>query len=488
MVSGEKPADAGFFTSAAVKGMIYSRIYSLSTREMAKNEHIDKLRQLLSRGPARASAIMDALAISQSTLSRLWQSIPDGVVLAAGKARQYALRRQVPGAMTPLPLFCVSEDAAVTVTGNLSALQGGFYVLTHADARSYRLYQGFPWFLSDLRPHGFLGRFEPRRHRDLALPDDIRLWTDEHVLQYLARRSENAAGNLILGHESYARYVLGRSRWRESFIAQDRRAELYPVMARQVMQGDPPGSSAGGEQPKFTAVIERGEQGLVEHVMVKFSPPAGTPGGRRWGDLLVCEHLALAVLARNGIAAATTTILESGERVFLEVVRIDRVGLDGRRPMATFEAFDGELGMLDQRWTAVAHEMARSGKLTKDDVATVAILDLYGALIGNTDRHHGNIAVTWAADGKRRLVEVYDMLPMLYRPTTHGEVIEREWVPHLGTLDLRYLGICYRMALAFWEEVMDDPRVSGEFKTDVACRHVNTLRQLSSGAQSSGVD
>ncbi|NHZ97387.1 type II toxin-antitoxin system HipA family toxin YjjJ [Massilia sp. CCM 8734] len=462
--------------------MIYSRIYSLSAGEMVRNEHIEKLRLLLSRGPAKASAIMDALVISQSTLSRLWQSIPDGVVLGAGKTRQYALQRQVPGARAPLPLFCVSDDATVTVTGNLAPLEGGFYVLAHANARAYRLYQGIPWFLSDLRPHGFLGRFEPRRHRDLGLPDDIRTWTDEHVLQYLARRSENAAGNLILGNESYGRYVLDRSRRCESLIPRARRAELYPVMARQVMQGEPPGSSAGGEQPKFTAMVERSAGDLIEHVMVKFSPPTSTPGGRRWGDLLVCEHLALAVLARNGIAAATTSILESGDRVFLEVVRVDRVGLEGRRPMATFEAFDGELGMLDQRWTAVAHEMERMGKLTEDDVATVAILDLYGALIGNTDRHHGNIALTWTADGKRRLVEAYDMLPMLYRPTAHGEVIEQEWVPHLtARLDLHHFDACCRMALAFWEDVMVDPRISREFKMDVARLHMNALHHLAPG-------
>ncbi|HEX8614279.1 MAG TPA: type II toxin-antitoxin system HipA family toxin YjjJ [Telluria sp.] len=456
---------------------------------MANHEHIDKLRRLLSRGPAKASAIMDALGVSQPTLSRLWQAIPDGVALGAGKARHYALQRPVPGIAAPLPLFCVSENGTVTVTGNLDPLQGGFYVLTHAEKTAYRLYQGMPWFLRDLRPHGFLGRFEPRKHRDLGLPDDIRMWTDEHVLQYLARRSEHAAGNLIAGNESYARYVADRSRMRESLIPQAGRAGLYPAMARQVMQGDPPGSSAGGEQPKFTAVVERSEQGLVEHVMVKFSPPVGTPGGRRWGDLLVCEHLALAVLARNNIAAATTSILESEQRVFLEVVRIDRVGLEGRRPMATFEAFDGELGMLDQAWTAVAQEMGRLGKLDAGDVAKVAVLDLYGALIGNTDRHHGNIAVTWTADGERHLVEAYDMLPMLYRPNAHGEVIEREWVPHLGAwLDLRHLGACCRMALAFWEDVMDDPRISTQFKTDAARQHMNTVHHLAPGAGSNGLD
>lgn len=202
-------------------------------------------------------------------------------------------------------------------------------------------------------------------------------------------------------------------------------------------------------------------------------------GGRRWGDLLVCEHLALAVLARNNIAAATTSILESGERVFLEVVRIDRVGLEGRRPRATFESLDGELGMLDQNWTTVARELGRMGNLPEEDVATVAMLDLYGALIGNTDRHHGNIAVWWTADGKRRLGAAYDMLPMLYRPSAHGEVTKRQWVPNLGArLDLRHLGVCCRMALEFWENVMSDPRISEEFKMDVARPHLNTVCQL----------
>ncbi|MFB9245745.1 type II toxin-antitoxin system HipA family toxin YjjJ [Massilia antarctica] len=456
---------------------------------MAKNEHIDKLRWLLLRGPASASTIMDALAVSQSTLSRLWQVIPDGVVLGAGKARRYALQRQVSGITAPVPVFCVSTAGMVSAIGDLTALQGGFYVLTRPHNRAYTLYTGMPWFLRDLRPHGFLGRFEPRKHRDLDLPTDILRWTDEHVLQYLARRSEHAAGNLILGNESYARYIADRSGMRASLIPQDWRAALYPVMAEQVMQGEPPGSSAGGEQPKFTAVVERSEQGLVEHVMVKFSPPVDTPGGRRWGDLLVCEHLALAVLARHNIAAVSTSILKSGERVFLEVVRIDRVGLEGRRPMATLEAFDGELGMLDQYWTAVAQELGRMGKLTEDDVATVAMLDLYGALIGNTDRHHGNIALSWTPDGKRRLLDAYDMLPMLYRPSAHGEVTEREWVPNLGArLDLRHLGVCYRMALAFWKDVMDDPRISPPFKTDVARRHMNTVHQLDSGAGSGAPD
>jgi hypothetical protein len=305
-------------------------------------------------------------------------------------------------------------------------------------------------------------------------------WTDEQVLKYISQRSEHAAGDLILGNASYARYISDMARMRESLIPDADRAARYPGMAEHSMQGDPPGSSAGGEQPKFTATILRGgEAEIIECVIVKFSPKVDTPSGRRWGDLLICEHLALEVLARNQIAAARTSILEAAGRVFLEVVRFDRVGLRGRRPMATFSALDGDLGMLDQNWTAVARELRRLGELAEKDVETVEILDLYGALIGNTDKHHGNIALAWTFDQGHRLLDAYDMLPMLYRPNTHGEIVERAWVPNLGArLELRHLPRCYDMAQQFWTDVLDDPRISRAFKQDVASRHLTTMRAL----------
>ncbi|WP_133166858.1 HipA domain-containing protein [Solimicrobium silvestre] len=262
------------------------------------------------------------------------------------------------------------------------------------------------------------------------------------------------------------------------------RAVRYPEMAEHAMQGESPGSSAGGEQPKFTAVIQRsGEHELFEHVIVKFSPKVDTLNGRRWGDLLICEHLALEVLARNQIAAAKTSLIEAGGRVFLEVVRFDRVGLRGRRPMATFSALDGDLGMLDQNWTTVSRELGRLGHLSEKDIETVEILDLYGTLIGNTDKHHGNIALAWTFNGRHQLLDVYDMLPMLYRPNAHGEIVEREWVPNLGArLELIHLQRCYEMANQFWTDVLNDPRISREFKQGIADRHLNTMRALNVGA------
>ena len=449
-------------------------------RKMAKKEQAAELVWLLKQGPATAPALVDALGISQPTLSRLWKTITDGVALGAGRARRYALRRKIAGVPAPIPLFLVDASGQVSPAGQLDTLEGGFHALTNAGVTSYRLFQGMPFFLADLRPQGFLGRMEPGKHPELDLPADILRWTPEQVLKYIARRSEQAAGNLILGNESYARYLAELPTLAQSLLPEAQRHGRYPAMAEHAMQGEPPGSSAGGEQPKFTAVLQRASApAMIEHVIVKFSPPLDTPGGRRWGDLLLCEHLALAVLARHGIATASTAILEAGERVFLEVVRFDRSGLTGRLPMATLSALDGDLGMLDQSWSAAAQELARLGQLPGDDVTTVEILDLFGALIGNTDRHHGNLAVSWEFDRPYRLLPAYDMLPMLYRPNGHGEVVRREWLPNLGAqLALRHLPHCAGMASQFWTDVLNDERISSAFKIDVARPHLAAVQAL----------
>ncbi|WP_426075719.1 type II toxin-antitoxin system HipA family toxin YjjJ [Janthinobacterium sp. PSPC3-1] len=447
---------------------------------MAKKEHAAELVRLLKQGPATAPALVDALGISQPTLSRLWKTITDGVALGAGRARRYALRRKIAGVPAPIPLFRVDATGQVAPAGQLDTLEGGFHALTNAGETSYRLFQGMPFFLGDLRPQGFLGRMEPGKHPELDLPADILQWTPEQVLKYIARRSEQAAGNLILGNESYARYLAEGPALAQSLLIEQEREKWYPSMAEQAMQGEPPGLSAGGEQPKFTAVLQRAfAPAKIEHVIVKFSPPLDTPGGRRWGDLLLCEHLALEVLASHGIATASTAILEAGKRMFLEVVRFDRNGLMGRLPMATLSALDGDLGMQDKSWSVAAKELARLGQLPNDDVATVEILDLYGALIGNTDRHHGNLAMSWEFDRPYRLLPAYDMLPMLYRPNAHGEVIARQALPNLGAqLELRHLPHCAAMASQFWSEVLNDADISTAFKNDVARPHLATVQAL----------
>ncbi len=444
----------------------------------AKDKYVANAMMLLRQGPMDSTAIISSLSISQPTFSRIWASIPDIVSFGEARARKYALRRKIVGVDAPIPISMVSRQGDLASFGLLHPLQGGWYALTKADD-SITFYQGLPFFMSDLRPQGFLGKMEPSKHADLGLPQDILRWSDDHTLIYLSRRSEHAAGNLLFGNESHARFLASLHAKSKATIEASERLGTFPKLAEAAMQGDPPGSSAGGEQPKFTAIIQRNAQTSdCEHVIVKFSPRADSAAGRRWADLLVCEHLALTVLAKNGLPAATTSILTSNDRTFLEVVRFDRIGYAGRAPMVTFAGLDGGLGMLDQTWSAVAAELVAQHLLPRTDADVVDMLDLFGALIGNVDKHHGNIAVSWAFDQPYRLLSAYDMLPMLYRPNAHGEIVPRQWQStSTHRLQLRHLPICFGMASQFWDEVLADPRISADFKA-VAEDHRNAIAVL----------
>ncbi|MET0268115.1 MAG: type II toxin-antitoxin system HipA family toxin YjjJ [Duganella sp.] len=445
---------------------------------MQTDARIDALHQLLTR-PMDAAQLCAALAMSQSAFSRWSRTVPGLIALGAARSRLYAMARPIAGVVTPLTVTAVDANGQLQQIGNFHALADGWYALTSSDSNSYRLYQGLPPFIADLRPQGFLGRLEPRKYAELDLPADILRWNDDHVLQYLSRRSEHAAGNLILGEESLSRYWESRQRADQAVIQACAQAQHYPELAQAAMRGEPAGSSAGGEQPKFTCIVQPGDDpDLVSHVLVKFSPPTDTESGRRWADLLVCEHLALSTLRQHGLPAADSTVRHLGERVFLEVMRFDRQGRHGRLPMITLAALDGELGMLDQSWTAAARKLWEQQQLPEEDRKLVEIFDLYGSLIGNVDKHHGNIAVSWDDKPRYRLLPAYDMLPMLYRPNSHGEVIEREWSAlSLRGMNMSHLAAGMALAQAFWTQVDNDERISAEFKA-IAARHAAAILRL----------
>lgn len=446
---------------------------------MANRDRIEALRQLLTH-PMRSNEICAALGISQSVFSRFAREVPGLVALGAARARRYALARAIPGVVLPMAVTAVSATGQPEAMGMLHALQGGWYALAAAGSNDYWLFQGLPPFVQDLRPQGFLGRLEPLKHADLKLPADILRWSDDHVLTHLSRRSDQAAGNLILGCESLARYWEAR-RLDQRPVCWSDRAHAYPALAQDAMNGEPAGSSAGGEQPKFTCQLREddgGDAADIVDAIVKFSPPTTTPGGRRWADLLICEHLALSTLHDHGVPAAHTSVLTSQDRVFLQVTRFDRAGRHGRLPMVTLAALDGALGMLDQSWTAVAATLLAQRQLPADDAARIEVLDLFGALIGNVDKHHGNLAVSWEMTAHHRLLPAYDVLPMLYRPNTHGEVSDRFWSAlSLRGMALAHLPRCYPMARTFWQRVIADLRISADFR-QIAARHMDAIAAL----------
>ena len=62
------------------------------------------------------------------------------------------------------------------------------------------LYPGWPWFLEDMRPSGFLGReFAKHMAEILQVDKDPEKWSDLELLKILDRHGDNLHGNLILG-------------------------------------------------------------------------------------------------------------------------------------------------------------------------------------------------------------------------------------------------------------------------------------------------
>ena len=120
--------------------------------------------------------------------------------------------------------------------------------------------EGLPIELADARPSGFLGRHFAATHADLRLPARVIDWSDHHVLLAMSRRGEDFPGSLIVGDESFAR-------WQALDIPVRTRSD-YPGLAEATIAGHPPGSSAGGERPKFGAFVDG------RHVLVKFAARA----------------------------------------------------------------------------------------------------------------------------------------------------------------------------------------------------------------------
>lgn len=446
-----------------------------------RKNQITELRRLLIRAPADAKTLSDALGISQPTFSRLWPNAgSDVLALGAARSTLYGLTRTIRDIGPTLPMFRINAEGAPENFGQITILAGHWYAYQFTGLPGIFTCEGLPYFLQDLRPQGFLGRLAPRENAELNLPTDILEWTDDDALYYLARRGEENMGDLIVGNESYRRFFAPTNP-RHGGITHARDRDIrYPELAEKALKGEIAGSSAGGEQPKVTAAIQRDHANqAADHVIVKFSPDISTLSGRRWGDLLIAEHLALATLRSDGIPAAESSILIAGNRVFLESIRFDRIGNAGRASMVSFAGLVGDIGALDKTWSFVATMLANQKRLSQTDLATIRLLDVYGSLIGNTDRHPGNLSLSWTPDRTFGLRPCYDMLPMMYRPNTQGEVVDREFnLSGLDRLDLRELPKAIELADQFWSIVRVDPRISEDFKM-VAERHVQVIHPAS---------
>jgi len=436
---------------------------------MSTTEASTKILQALRRqgGVLTSAELQDLLGASQPTVSRaLAPLIQSGQVQKVGAARsqRYLLPRSVSGVGREVPVMRIDAQGQPSPFARMVPLAGGAVWVDEADGVSAR-HGGLPWFLDDMRPQGFIGRTFAHAHPELQLGNDPRHWNDDDVLRALALFGDDLPGNLIVGEAAFQRFHSLPERASRADSAAD-----YPHLAEQAMQGTVGGSSAGGEQPKFCTVT------AGRHVIVKFSPAGDAPVEQRTRDLLVCEHLALQTLAQAGLPAARTQLFTVAGRVFLESERFDRTA-QGRIGMVSLQVYDAEyVGEMDN-WAATANRMGTRGLLTAQDARQLCLLEAYGVLIGNTDRHYGNISLL-LADDDWTLSPTYDMLPMLYAPVG-GELVARDFAaeplqPTAATLP--EWAQAQTLAAKFWQTAAEDARVSAGFRA-IAADNLNHLRR-----------
>ena len=407
-------------------------------------------------GVGTSTELQTRLGLSQPTLSRALSAlVKQGRLLKVGAARsqQYLLPRHIEGVGSQIGIVRIDTQGRVSPFARMVALPGGRFWVNEADGLT-QIHDGLPWFLDDMRPQGFMGQTFVQNHPELSLPADLRHWNDDHALKAMVLAGDDLPGNLIVGEQALASYLSGV---RQTAVVQQPEVD-YPRLAMLAMQGAQPGSSAGGEQPKFSALVNG------QAMLVKFSPSGDAPGDERSRDLLVCEHLALQTLAAAGLPAAESQIVIAGGRVFLQSKRFDRTD-KGRIGMVSLLAYDAQyVGEMDN-WSATAQRMAARQLMTSQDAQQLQLLEAYGLLIANTDRHYGNISFL-LEDDDWRLSPTYDMLPMLYAPVK-GELVERDFASRKLQPTSHTLAVwpqAKQLAQQFWHSVAADTRVSDAFK------------------------
>jgi HipA-like C-terminal domain len=373
------------------------------------------LHALLAQGtPLSARQLQSLTGKSQPSISLALAKLGSEVCkLGAARSTHYALTQPILGLPAQQTLTWTAPDGFMQTFGSLCFLQGGqVYVRTPQGADWLSAPGQLPWFLQPLRPQGFLGRQLTRLRPDF--PADPDNWRTEQVLYMAINHAGDPPGALHAG-ETRGRIVL-KAPW-----ALPDRAAYFDTLARAVTETLPAASSAGGEQPKFIAETNE-PGGQHKHLIVKFSPPRGTPFGERWHDLLQLEHLALSVLAENGVSTPSARILESGVRTYMESERFDRLGREGKRHVVDASAVhDAFVKSPRRHWVATCEALYQQKTLASEHLKTVAGVYLFGQYIGNTDMHFGNLSFFVDDVTKPAFIPtpVYDMLPMMWRPGVH---------------------------------------------------------------------
>ncbi len=425
------------------------------------------IEQCLHADPLTSKQLQDKTGLSQTVVARQLRELGDRIIkVFNGRPPIYALTTNAFGADDNLLICMVDAYGHNTAVATLRPLaHGGFFVQESVGIpplllgeKGNGVYEDLPYFLYDLRPQGFLGRqiATSLAKQSDTFPSNPEKWNNNHIGRYLVSNGDDLPGNLKFGQQAYLRTP-------RKLI--ETTPDDYPALAESVLAGEIPGSSAGGEQPKFTTYCR--EQSA--HVIVKFSPKGDDPIARRWKDILITEHIASLAIRATGIAAAAETqLIEKEGRLFLESKRFDRSGKHGRMSMLSLQSIDAEFTGLGEGWLPVMSKLCQAKLVNLQHVYETGYLWLLGNLINNTDMHLGNLSLGIEGD-VFRLLPVYDMCSMGFAPRGGEAPPFHFHIPEINQLnspfnDNAILKGALLTAAVFWEGVADDSRASDELK------------------------
>jgi hypothetical protein len=139
------------------------------------------------------------------------------------------------------------------------------------------------------------------------------------------------------------------------------------------------------------------------------------------------------------------------------VERFDRVGERGRRAVMTLAAVHQDLA---DSWSQAALRLLEVRAISAGDARRLRLLDAFGALIANTDRHHHNVVFFPTLRGYA-LAPAFDQLPMFYAPGGDGSVPVRHFVPPSPIPEaLDVWDEARALAHTFWQNASDGPAIS----------------------------
>jgi len=363
---------------------------------------------MLAQAPSlTALELQHATGKSQASISLALTRLGGAVFkLGAARSTRYARTHPILGLDARQIISLAGPHPDEGLFGDLHFLQGDQLHLRGPRKSTWLCQNTLPWWLSTLRPQGFLGRQYARLRPDF--PVDPENWSLSQTLYMAANHFHDPPGAISIG--SYTAPP-------PADVALARRGEAFDDLSNASALALPAGSSAGGEQPKFVCRVE------ASAVVVKFSPPRGTPFGERWHDLLQLEHLANTLLREHGVPSAQTELVSTRQRTYLQSIRFDRIGENGKRHVvAAAPVHDAFVKAPRRHWVATAEALVAQKLLTTEHLRRIACVYLFGQAIGNTDMHFGNLS--FFVDDVTRPVftptPVYDMLPMVWRPGVHG--------------------------------------------------------------------